>query len=88
MKVKSGRRSSVHLFKFIWRLIAQGRMDPFGIVEKLNVLEQRFLGIFSRNILGLINELTLKNTVKGLDTSVVVTVSFSAHASYHLVLFQ
>jgi competence protein ComEA len=57
-----------------------------GIVEELNVLKQRFLRFFSRFKLCLINEFTLKNTVKGLNTSVVVTVSFSAHAAYHFVL--
>lgn len=75
-------------FKGNWRQIAYGRVNPLVIVKSLDIFKDAHFGFFTRFI-GLVrDEFLFYNTVKRINTGIIITVSFATHTSRDVVFLQ
>jgi hypothetical protein len=44
----NGRLPGMLALRFLWRVIAEGRVQPFGIVEFVNIFRNRLLQFLQR----------------------------------------
>ncbi len=61
------------------------RVNTLPVVPDFDVFENSLYGLPTRFELFQIDEFTLDDAVKRLDTRIIKTVAFAAHAPYHFI---
>src|SRR5271167_4183326 len=68
-------------FKFDWAEIAEGRMAPPAVIERLEVFKNSSAGLGTASPLNLINQFELETGEKTLGDRVVPAITASAHTA-------
>jgi hypothetical protein len=63
-------------------------MSAFPVVKQPNILKNRSPSILSCFEFVLVNHFYFDGTKEALGTRVVVTIAFSAHTAFHLMILQ
>ena len=78
-------------FALARRFVSEGGVDPLSVVEQLDVVKQRaecFGPGFWNTIAEVVEAFSLDRGPEGFAQSIVVAVTFAAHALKDLLLFQ